>query len=424
MPESTDRHPPSRPIWLRRTLAIALLVPAGIALAAAGLASVAGIGGSAGGATFVTLVMWLGGAGLLSMVATAGALRLVWPATVWQQLGLLAPRAMPVTEVVQELRDAAPYLQVMGGQLSGAVDVNALGTGELLKLLEDLLRASTEVQGRVQTSTRNALTLLELLKEKTALDEQLRLILETFVQRQEEDGKSHIARLERLHKVKDLHALVDVVSMVAQQTNFLAINAAIEAARAGPAGKGFAVVAGEVRALSVRASAAARSMSEQITAATQGIDVELASVQAAASRRESIGGMRRVLDDVGQMQDRFKRSARETDIEAVFRQLADGHRATVELLTEAFGKFQFHDVLAQRVRQVQAALSELEEHLQGIASQLDTGTVGPGSGITLRERLDRQVGAYVMQSQQDTHTGVTLGAPAAPGNGVPAIELF
>lgn len=361
-------------------------------------------------------------------------------AVVGRLFGLSKKRTMPRADVARELRDAAPYLQVMKGQLSGAVDVNGVGTGELLKLLEALLNASNDVQQRVQASTQNALALLALVKDKTALDEQLRHILEGFVQRQEEDGRLHLARLERLHKVKELHDLVDVVSSVAQQTNFLAINAAIEAARAGPAGKGFAVVASEVRALSVRASAAARGMSDQIAAATQGIDADLAAVQAAAKGHESVGGMRRVLDDVAQMQARFNRSAAESDIETVFAQLAEGHRATVELLTEAFGKFQFHDVLSQRVQQVQAALGELEEHLQGVAGRVEGG-VDPAAApdVTLRERLDRQVGSYVMQAQQDTHAGVTRGvavaavarpaavaasAATARAEGVPAIELF
>lgn len=108
-------------------------------------------------------------------------------------------------------------------------------------------------------------------------------------------GEKEIRKLAET--VNTISSMTGLICTIAEQTNLLALNAAIEAARAGEAGKGFAVVADEVKKLAVQSASAATDVQALVEQLAGGTAKSVAAVEAIGCHLTEVGTVTASLDD-------------------------------------------------------------------------------------------------------------------------------
>ena len=229
--------------------------------------------------------------------------------------------------------------------------------------------------------------------------------------------RANFANLSELaHEFDTLRPIIETISTIADKAFFLSINAAVEAARAGPAGAAFGLVADEVRALSKMTQSASKELGAGIATFTRRMHHELdrarPQVEGSASELE------RLMSELGEIQDNLAAAGQE--LTTMIQSMDGGHRHMVTRLSTILGHVQFQDVIRQRLDQVSEAISELGDHVCENSALAQVGELC--TMLSLEQRLLAQRSRYVMHSQRAAFSAAAGGGMMA--DDVPRIELF
>ena len=206
------------------------------------------------------------------------------------QQNIIETQNTAITEVALEAHAMTEQLASSVTQLSAQIEQVTEGartqqerTGNTATAMEEMNASVMEVAHNASDAALSAETTMEQSRQGE------RDVLESAAKM--ESIRDQILSLNNSmtslgHDAGAIGQIIDVINDIADQTNLLALNAAIEAARAGEAGRGFAVVADEVRKLAEKTMYATQDVGKSINAIRKGVETNVTATQNAADAIE------------------------------------------------------------------------------------------------------------------------------------------
>jgi methyl-accepting chemotaxis protein len=275
-------------------------------------------------------------------------------------------------KLISELVTHIHSLERVGGQLDTAVEKSETLSSEEESTLADTANAIRTITNSIATIADGAASASDLAHTAKTDAEDCGTGMHSTMSAVDslsdgvKEAASNISLLQE--GAQQIQSIVDAIRGISDQTNLLALNAAIEAARAGEAGRGFAVVADEVRKLAqatqesaAQANSLAKQIATTISGAVEGMTTNLSFADSGASALRASGtALERVSQRIGDIVGRNQEIAVSTRTQSESAAQLSRQMEKLESAANSAAQ-QNHQLtqMAREVRQISAVIHEL-----------------------------------------------------------------
>ncbi|AZQ09308.1 methyl-accepting chemotaxis protein [Shewanella khirikhana] len=283
-------------------------------------------------------------------------------------LGLLAESIQRVVNVTSPLLDSAHDLKNKMDVATGATERQSQDAQAVQGSMEEMRHSVTDISHNANQAAEAA-----QIAEREAM-EGMSVVQRTIDISQELNAEIEVASSSINELAKDTESvgsILNVITSIAEQTNLLALNAAIEAARAGEQGRGFAVVADEVRALASKTADATKEIREVLsrlkTAAESSVSTMTVAMSKSSENEEHAQKTGQALKTI--QEQIVSINAMNTHIAKATDEQSQVASQVVDNVVDMNASFEQTLIILNQVHQVSSGLSDFAEELQSATSQ-------------------------------------------------------
>lgn len=278
-----------------------------------------------------------------------------------------------LNEIIRKVKEVAPEVGDAANAMSGSTKHVRSVTENMSHRASEATYAMNEMAKSIEEVSQSASEASGVMQETRDESAESLKIVESTINNSRELNSQILEASERVERLVrdtgDVSTILDVISAIAEQTNLLALNAAIEAARAGEQGRGFAVVADEVRALASRTASATTEIRDVLDRLESAANETVQSMTLAKTQSEQ---NEQNAEQTGKHISQIK--SRVESVSSMGLTIAAATEEQSAVVRDTHSSISAMNDTVSEIQQSFAELARLADNLQGAAGHLQDST--------------------------------------------------